>query len=256
MNNTMINVLAIDDDPEVFEILKIYLKGIADVTFAPNGKQALTQVRQQSFDVILLDIEMPIMNGFMVLEQLRNVKECVNIPVIMLTAKKDKYYVMNSIAMGIDGYLLKPVNKNELVSKVSEVCQKRQQHRNSKTILAIDDDMSYLKQINSFLKEYYNVIMINTTKLALDYLTHHVPDLILLDYQMPLYNGVALLNMIRQNDKIKDVPVIILSGSLNQEAIVEFYAFKPEACLAKTVGKDVLLEKINLVLTQNAEVKN
>lgn len=248
MNHTILSVLSIDDDPETFEILQLYLAGIAEVAYAPNGKQALMQVRSRKFDVILLDIEMPIMNGFKVLEQLRNVKECVNIPVVMLTAKQDKYYVMNSIAMGIDGYLLKPVKKEELISKIREVCQKRQFHRERRTILAIDDDMTYLKQINSFLKEYYNVIMINTTKLALDYLTNHVPDLILLDYQMPLYNGVALLSMIRQNERAKDVPVIILSGSLNQEALVEFYAYNPTACLAKTVGKDVLLEKIKQAL--------
>lgn len=250
MNHTMISVLSIDDDPEIYEILQLYLAGIAEVEYAPNAKQALMQVRSRQFDVILLDIEMPIMNGFKVLEQLRNVKECVNIPVIMLTAKQDKYCVVNSIAMGIDGYLLKPVQKEELIIKIKEVCQKRQFHRERKTILAIDDDMAYLKQINSFLKEYYNVIMINTTKLALDYLTHHVPDLILLDYQMPLYNGVALLNMIRQNERVKDVPVIILSGTLNQKTLVEFYAHKPSACLAKTVGKDVLLEKIHQVLME------
>ena len=249
MNYKTYNVLAIDDDQETLDTIKLYLSDIADVTTLTNGKQAQMQVRQQKYDVILLDIEMPILNGFLVLKQLRNVKECVNIPVIMLTGKQDKYYVMNSIAMGIDGYLLKPVSKNELVSKVKEVCGKKHD-TGTKTILAIDDDMSYLKQLNSFLREYYNVIMINTTKLALDYLTNHVPDIILLDYQMPLYNGVALLNMIRQNDKIKDIPVIILSGTLNQAALMEFYACKPAGYLAKTVGKDVILDKIREVLKQ------
>lgn len=256
MENRSINVLAIDDDPAIADIIRLYLADIASVTYALNCKQALVQVRKEKFDLILLDIEMPIMNGFMTLEQLRNVKECVNVPVIMLTGKKDKYYVMNSIAMGIDGYLLKPVNKEELVGKVKEVCQKKLRKKDSLTILAIDDDMSYLKQINSFLRDYYNVIMINTTKLALDYLTHHVPDLILLDYQMPLYNGVALLNMIRQNDRVKAVPVIILSGSLNQEALLQFYAHNPAAYLAKTISKQELLDKINQVLSKRCEEEN
>ena len=255
MSYKQYNVLAIDDDPETLETIKLYLSEIADVTTLTNGKQAQMQVRQQKYDVILLDIEMPILNGFLVLKQLRNVKECVNIPVIMLTGKQDKYYVMNSIAMGIDGYLLKPVNKNELVSKVKEVCGKKHDS-GTKTILAIDDDMSYLKQLNSFLKDYYNVIMINTTKLALDYLTSHVPDVILLDYQMPLYNGVALLNMIRQNDKIKEVPVIVLSGNLNQQIIMEFYECRPAGFLAKSVGKYVILEKIRDVLEQDGEGEN
>ena len=252
MDNTRYKVLAIDDDPEVFDILRQYLSDTAKVSYASNCKQALAQVRQDRFDVILLDIEMPIMNGFMVLEQLRNIKECVNIPVIMLTGKQDKYYVWNSIAMGIDGYLLKPVSKRELIDKITKVCRKREKSRNGRTILAIDDDMAYLKQLNSFLKEEYNVIMINTAKLALDYLRNYVPELILLDYRMPLYNGVALLNMIRQNVRLKEIPVIILSGNLSQEALLQFYEYNPAAFLSKSVSRSELLEKINEVLKPQA----
>ncbi|MDD6482355.1 MAG: response regulator [Lachnospiraceae bacterium] len=249
----MINILAIDDDQETLDTIRLYLTDTADVTCVSSGKQALQQVHMQRYDVILLDIEMPIMNGFVTLEKLRNIEDCVNIPVVMLTGKQDKYYVMNSIALGIDGYLLKPVTKKDLIDKVLEVCQKKHQHHDTKTILAIDDDMSYLKQLNSFLKDYYNVIMINTTKLALDYLTNYVPDLIILDYQMPLYNGVALINMIRQNDRLKDIPVLVLSGYLNEQVLVEFYPYNPVACLAKTVGKDVLLEKIAMALGQSTD---
>ena len=249
----MINILAIDDDQETLDTIRLYLTDTADVTCVSSGKQALQQVHMQRYDVILLDIEMPIMNGFVTLEKLRNIEDCVNIPVVMLTGKQDKYYVMNSIALGIDGYLLKPVTKKDLIDKVLEVCQKKHQHHDTKTILAIDDDMSYLKQLNSFLKDYYNVIMINTTKLALDYLTNYVPDLIILDYQMPLYNGVALINMIRQNDRLKDIPVLGLSGYLNEQVLVELYPYNPVACLAKTVGKDVLLEKIAMALGQSTD---
>lgn len=248
-----LNVLIIDDDMEVLETLKLYLQGIANVTIASNGRQALLHAHQQQFDIILLDIEMPVMNGFQTLEQLRNLKECINIPVIMITGKSDKYSVMNSISMGIDGYLLKPISKEELINKINEVCQKKQQYHNRKTILAIDDDMSYLKQLNSFLQEYYNVIMINSTKLALDYLTNHVPDIILLDYQMPLYNGVAMINIIHQNASYQNIPFIILSGTLDQKALLEFYPHAPAACLAKPVSKDVLLEKIEQALNQKVE---
>jgi CheY-like chemotaxis protein len=221
------------------------------VTTATNGRQALQYVRQQKFDVVLLDIEMPIMNGFKTLEQLRNLEECINMSVIMLTGKSDKLSVMDSIAMGIDGYLIKPVPKDELISKINEVCNKRRDHVKSKTVLAIDDDMSYLKQLNSLLQDRYNVIMINSTKLALDYLTNHTPDVILLDYQMPLYNGVALLNIIRQNEVNQNIPVIVLSGSLNPKALFDFYSHSPAGYLAKPVSRDVLLAKIEEVLANS-----
>ena len=117
-----------------------------------------------------------------------------------------------------------------------------------KHILVIDDNTASLALVRENLKEYYKVTLVTDGKQALRFLEKKRPDLILLDYQMPLYNGVALLSMIRQNERAKDVPVIILSGSLNPEALVEFYAYNPTACLAKTVGKDVLLEKIKQAL--------
>lgn len=253
MFNKRVNVLVIDDDLETLETIKLYLSGFAMVTAVSNGRQALQQVLQQHFDLILLDIEMPVMNGFKTLEQLRNLEECINIPIVMLTGKSDKYSVMNSITMGIDGYLLKPVSKDALIEKITEVCEKRQQNHDKKVILAIDDDMSYLKQLNSFLQEKYHVVMINSTKLALDYLTSHIPDLILLDYQMPLFNGVAILSMIRQNENCKNTPVIVLSGFLEQKVLMEFYPYKPAAYLAKPVSKDMLLEKIEQALLPNKE---
>lgn len=256
MNTRRPDVLVIDDDAETLETMKLLLSETANVTTVLNGRQALQCAREQRPDVILLDIEMPVLDGFRTLEQLRNIKECINVPVIMLTGKSDKYSVMNSIAMGIDGYLLKPVSKDELISKVSEAFQKKQQPKNRKTILAIDDDMSYLKQINSLLKDYYNVIMINSTKLALDYMTNHVPDVILLDYQMPLYNGVTMISIIQHNENCQNIPFIILSGSLDREAIQDFYPHAPVAYLTKPVSQDVLLEKIELALNTAPEEGN
>ncbi|MDD5948115.1 MAG: response regulator [Lachnospiraceae bacterium] len=248
MDRKDINVLAIDDDLETLETIKLYLSDTFNVTVAANGRQALIYARQQKFDVILLDIEMPVMNGFQTLEQLRNLKECINISVIIVTGKSDKYSVMDSVAMGIDGYLIKPVNRDELIHKILEVCENKRRQQHVKTVLAIDDDMSYLKQLNSILKDYYNVIMINSTKLALDYLTTHTPDVILLDYQMPLYNGVALLSIIRQNGNNQNIPIIILSGTMDQKVLLDFYPYSPAAFLAKPVSKNTLLEKLQEVL--------
>lgn len=249
----MRNILVIDDDAETRDTMKLYLSGAAVVTLAKSGREALMYVQQQRFDVILLDIEMPIMNGFQTLEQLRNLKECINTPVVMLTGKSDKFSVMNSMAMGVDGYLLKPVEKQALLDAVEEVCSKKKQIEDRKTVLAIDDDMTYLKQINGFLQEYYNVIMINSTKLALDYLTNHVPDVILLDYQMPLYNGVALISIIRQNESYQNIPFIILSGALSKEALLGFYPYEPFACLVKPVDKQVLIDKVREAIVWKQE---
>lgn len=238
------NVLIVDDDIQALETMSLYLTDVADVFTVNAGRQAIEYVQLHHVDVILLDVDMPIMDGFKTLEQLRNLKECINIPVIFVTGKKDKYTVMNSVFMGVDGYLVKPVDKESLQNKVMEVYNKKGKNKNKKTILAIDDDMTYLKLIDSYLRDEYKVIMINSAKLALDYLREHTPDVILLDYQMPLYNGANVMNMIQRNQDGPQVPIIILSGVLDKEILLKCYPCKPAACLVKPVSKEVLIENI------------
>lgn len=248
MESVRPNVLIVDDDLQVLETMSLYLAEIAEVYTAIGGRQAVECVQLHHMDVILLDVDMPIMDGFKTLEQFRNLKECINVPVILVTGKSDKYTVMNSICMGVDGYMVKPVDKESLRQKVMEVYRRKDENENRKTILAIDDDMTYLKLIDSYLHDEYNVIMINSAKLALDYLLKHTPDLILVDYQMPLYNGANVMNMIQRNPEEAQIPVIMLSGVLDKEILTKCYPSKPAACLVKPVSKEVLIENIERAL--------
>jgi len=242
------NVLLVDNDKHILEVMSVYLEDVASVSTVLGGHQALEFVQQHPVDVIFLDVDMPIMDGFATLEQLRNIEKCINVPVVLVTGKTDKHTILNSFAMGVDGYLAKPVSKDKLVNKLQEVYQQKATKADKKTILMIDDDMSYLKQLNNMLSESYNVIMINSAKLALNYLLNHTPDVILLDYQMPLYNGANVMNMIQKNNNRTPIPIIILSGTLNRAALQECYAYNPFAYLVKPVSKDTLIEHIEKAL--------
>lgn len=242
------NILIVDDDSQTLKTMSLYLEGKARVSTVIGGRQALDYVRQHPVDIILLDVEMPIMDGFLTLEQLRKVEECINVPIIFVTGKNDKHTILNSSLLGVDGYLVKPVSKQTLLNKIDEVYQNKADRHNRKTVLMVDDDMSYLKQMNNLLQDTYNVIMINSAKLALNYLLKHTPDIIILDYQMPLYNGANVMNMIQKNNLGRPIPVIILSGALDREALQECYSYNPSAYLAKPVTKEVLIENIERVL--------
>lgn len=242
------NVLIVDNDKQTLETMSLYLEDVATVSTVLGGRQALDFVHQNPVDVIFLDVDMPIMDGFATLEQLRNIEKCINVPVVLVTGKTDKQTILSSFVMGVDGYLAKPVSKETLVNKLQEVYHVRETKTNKKTVLMIDDDMTYLKQLNNLLSDSYNVIMINSAKLALDYLLTHTPDVILLDYQMPLYNGASVMNMIQKNNSRKPIPIIILSGALNREALQECYAYNPFAYLVKPVSKETLVEHLEQAL--------
>lgn len=243
------NVLVIDDSITDRETISLYLKDIANVRAVSGCEEAVECVRRFSIDVILLDLEMPFMDGFQTLECLRRLEECINVPVIMVTGVCDRETVLNSVIMGIDGYIVKPIDKVELQNKVLEVFEKKVEPALiRKTVLLVDDDMVYLKQINNMLCDKYNVIMINTPKLALEYLCKHVPDIIVLDYQMPLYNGANVMSIIKNNVVGKEVPIIILSGMDKAEVMQECSAFDPVAYLTKPISKKELEETIQSAL--------
>lgn len=246
------SILVIDDDMQTLETMRMYLQDIARVHTVNGGRQALEYLHQFKVDIILLDVEMPIMDGYSTLEQLRKLEQCINVSVILVTGRQDKSTIFNFGIMGVDGYLLKPVNKDLLINKVNEIWDAKTNTKDKSTVLMIDDDMSYLKQLNYILQDTYNVVMINSAKLALNYLSKHTPDVILLDYQMPLYNGANLMNMLQKYNK-DTIPVIILSGTLNRKALEECYPYNPFAYLAKPVSKEVLIDNIENALRKGDE---
>ena len=91
---------------------------------------------------------------------------------------------------------------------------------------------------------------LNSGKMAIEYLLKFVPDLILLDYQMPLYNGRTMYQIIRKMDRIKDVPVLFLTGTQDNDVLLEIAALIPDGVILKNSGKDVLLEKVESVLNK------
>ena len=243
-------VLIVDDDTQCSETMGLYLQGNARVHIVNGGRSALDYVQQNQVDVILLDVEMPIMDGFVTLEQLRKIESCINVPIILITGRSDKNTIFNSSSMGVDGYLIKPVSQETLIEKVNEAYNNRKIKKDKPTILMIDDDMSFLKQMNNLIKEHYNVIMINSAKLAISYMSSHTPDVIILDYQMPLYNGANMLNIFQRSNRQRNIPVIILSGTLNRKALENCFPYNPFAFLAKPVEKELLIENIEAALKQ------
>ncbi|MBI5033688.1 MAG: response regulator [Chloroflexi bacterium] len=95
------------------------------VASAENGRQALTMVRNQPFDLILLDIEMPELDGYQVLEQLTTDVDLRNIPVIIISSVEDLASVVKCIELGAEDYLHKPINPVLLKARINSSLEKK-----------------------------------------------------------------------------------------------------------------------------------
>ncbi|MFC4766995.1 response regulator transcription factor [Effusibacillus consociatus] len=119
-----LHLLIVDDEWNMRNLLRIYLaKNGFEVTEAKNGKEALVLIDQRSFDLIILDVMMPDLDGWEVCAKIRETKK---IPILMLTARtetKDKVYGLN---LGADDYLVKPFEPEELIARVFALLRRSQ----------------------------------------------------------------------------------------------------------------------------------
>ena len=118
-------ILIVDDDKHIRLSMVDHLKKALDVDCieAENGKEGLAKILVEKPDLVLLDVNMPIMDGFEVLNKIRSssVESLKKTPIIMLTGTSEKSVVMNILKMGVSGYLKKPVNSRQAVEKVKKI---------------------------------------------------------------------------------------------------------------------------------------
>lgn len=118
----MPNILLVDDDIELTELLSelLSLEGF-NVHTVHNGKEALDQLESLKYDIVLLDVMMPVLNGIETLKQLR---QKYGIPVLMLSARNDEIDKVIGLELGADDYLPKPFNDRELVARIKAILRR------------------------------------------------------------------------------------------------------------------------------------
>ncbi len=115
-------ILVVDDEPHILRSLAQYLEmEDFDVETATSGFEALEKVETYQPTLVVLDVMMPGMDGFEVLDKIRKGEDTADIPVIMLTAKDQSSDVMKGYEKGATSYLVKPFNLDELVDTINQV---------------------------------------------------------------------------------------------------------------------------------------
>ncbi len=123
---TQAKILVVDDEPDCISIIRCRLEwSHFEVITAANGKEALQVAETEKPDLILLDTNMPVMNGHEMLERLRKHPILKDIPVIMVTAICEKDDIAKASSFGIEDYVTKPVDFTGLLEKISSILKNR-----------------------------------------------------------------------------------------------------------------------------------
>lgn len=167
--------------------------------------------------------------------------------VIMVIGNKDafdfvhQYIPKEDVAYEIE----RPLDMADLVQKAQIVTDDEYEFQRRKSILIVDDDLTFLQMIREWLKDTYRVGMANSGTQAVAWLATNKADLVLLDYDMPVLDGPKVLEMLKSESFSSSTPVMFLTGKNDKESVTNVIALKPADYLLKTISKDKLLSTLD-----------
>jgi CheY-like chemotaxis protein len=266
-------LLIVDDDPRGRDTLRRFLEPMGHlIREAESGAQALEMMAQTAFDLVLLDIVMPGVDGFQVLEQLKAQPKGPRSAIIVISGIEDAQTgAMRCIELGAEEYLIKPIDYRLLQARVNFCLQKRQQSPSRKdqatppepattaepaTIMIVDDE-----EINRMLLERrvkdlgHRPVLLANGREALERIYQSPPDLILLDLMMPEMGGLEVLQHLKADPQMALIPVIVVSAQDDRDQILPCIRLGAEDYLVKPFNTDLLQARIQGSLQRLEQVR-
>ncbi|MBL8984248.1 MAG: response regulator [Gemmatimonadetes bacterium] len=198
-------ILIAEDDLVTRELLKRILSHMADeIVEAGDGIEALEKIETEEPDFIFTDLQMPELDGRALLEAIRASKEHSEIPVVCMSAVKDKEEVTALLALGIQDYILKPIRPAEVHDRFRKVIalhsgwRKRQGAGGDRVMMVVDPDPNFREFVKPFLEEHFTVMeaVSGAHALRLFKESELKPTLVVAAIGLPLVNEIQLSNLL------------------------------------------------------------
>jgi two-component system, cell cycle response regulator len=266
-------VLTVDDSKTLRMIIGKYLTPFGvQMLEAENGEQCLASARKNEPDLILLDYNMPVMDGYHTLAELKTDPALKSIPVVMLTTETVKETVIKLLKLGLRDYIAKPFSREVLLEKLNPILglydgkggppeknvtgiQEFITNGEYPTILAADDKSNILAMLKEFLGDQFNIIAANSGQAALNAAVLKVFDYLILDLSMPEVNGFKVLEAYLRNGKREPNVgrVIVMTLRTAQEDIDRAIGAGISAFLYKPFCREDAIRSIDCVMSQQKQ---
>lgn len=215
-------ILIIEDEAFLSEMYQTKFESLGyTVLSADNGQAGLDMMRSEKPDIVLLDIIMPVMDGYTVLRNIRQDADLKNTLVVIFSNLGQEEEITKGLQMGADDYLVKSnLTPTELVHKIEVVLAKGHSQLGGRMkrirVLVIEDTKDIIELYTTrFEAEGFEFKVAENGAWGLKLAQQEPWDVILLDLMMPALNGMEALQTIRETPKLKDTPVIVLSNSID-----------------------------------------
>jgi DNA-binding response OmpR family regulator len=252
------SILVVDDNEMNRDMLirRLERQGYT-VAGAEGGKKALELMTVENFDLVLLDIMMPDLDGFEVLERMKKKDKLRDVPVIMLTAVNEAKNVIRCIEMGANDYIVKPFDMVALRNRIMRALLNRRIRSEvddtvdwtggeAPSVLVVEDDeMSRALLTSRINRAGYQVTEAGNGQHALDILENKPDfDLVLLDIMMPGVDGFTVLEKVKKDKRLDTVPVIMISALDDQSSIDRCMQMGAEDYITKPFNALILKSRV------------
>jgi len=216
-----------------------------EVSIANDGFEAIDTVKEEFFDIIFMDIKMPVLNGVETYKKIKEINE--KIIIIMMTAYAVEDLIQDALKEGAYGVIYKPLDFEKILSLIEESKDTKQ----GGLILIVDDDPGTCKTLENILtKKGYDVVISNTGEDAIIKAKEKIFDIIFIDMKLPTLNGLeTYLELKKINPKL--IAIVITAYHQEMDDLVqEAMNNSAYTCLTKPINIEDMLVLINEILTK------
>lgn len=166
-------------------------------------------------------------------------------PVFLLGAQADMDKMTDTMGSAkIPLKFARPIDVKKVAQDI-DIFIKNNGKAGKKKILVVDDSGAVLRNVKGWLEDKYAVTLANSGTTAIKSISLNRPDLVLLDYEMPIVDGAQVLEMIRSENDFSDIPVIFLTSKGDKDSVMKVMALKPEGYLLKTLPPEEIVAAID-----------
>jgi two-component system cell cycle response regulator len=256
-------ILVIEDNKINLKLVRSLLQlGCFNIFEAEDAETGIALAEKILPNLILMDIQLPRMDGLEATQQIKKNPNLKHIPIIALTSYAMRGDEDRAIEAGCDGYITKPIDTRHFLSYLKKYLRsphdrisKRQFSsqavvvENKTKILVVDDEPGNVKLLRFILiSEKYDVLEAQNGKKALELIQVNKVDLILLDVMMPEINGFELTKLLKQDDKYRNIPIILVTALSSQEDKERGIEAGADEFITKPVNKTELTTRIKSML--------
>jgi len=250
-------ILLVEDNESAIIQLKDILEAEGyRVQVAHNGQEALAQIEQTVPSAMILDLMMPQVDGFQVLEAIRGEERTAYLPVVILTAKHVSKEELSFLKANHIHQLIQKgdINKHELLAAVAAMVapppvekptapprrSRRPARPGKPVVLVVEDNPDNLRTIKALLGDRYQIVEAADGRSGVELTRTHLPDLILTDIALPGLDGIQALREIRDDEALRHIPVIAVTASAMKGDREEILAHGFDGYLSKPLDHEAL----------------